>query len=131
MLPAMRSALTLVALTLLAMPASAKPDWRFIVHTGINLGTDLATSLIINRCMHDHGLGRCVGGDYGPFAAKEAARGSVALTITFTSLKWKRLDEETGKRHSLWWVLPDANAAFNGAVMLRNVRRHFGPRYQH
>ena len=123
-----RITIILWVLFCLCIPVEAKPPWKFIVHTGINLGTDVATSLTINRCMHDHGLGRCVGGDYGPFAAKESVRGGVALTITFASFKWKQWNEEEHKKHSLWWVAPDANAIFNAGVIARNANRHFPPK---
>jgi hypothetical protein len=98
--------ITAIAL-LLAVPLSAqaepkKPwwkDWRSLVVVGAAVGSSLAATHEIHDCRLKGRIELCPGGGYGPFPAREAARGAMTFSLVGVSL---------GMRHASFkeWVLP-------------------------
>lgn len=120
-----------------ALPVLPKPalrhrvaDKKFWLMAALAIGSAVATTATIHRCRQDHGIGPCVGGDYGPFPAKESIRLSVTGGLVAVSYFWKRLDDEQGTRPALWWTFPMGAIALNGGTIARNQLRTFGPREQ-
>lgn len=126
----MNKTLALLAILTLAGNAEAKPrvaDKKFWVMAGLAVASSIATTQSIHRCRQDHGIGPCIGGGYGEFRARETVRFSLTGGLVVASYFWKRIDSESGTKHSFWWTLPLGAIAVNGGTIARNQLRTFGP----
>ena len=120
-----------IVILALSMPVEAKPrvaDWKWWVMTAAVVGSSIATTATVHRCRHDHGIGACVAGDYGPFPAKETIRLGFSATAIPLSYLWKKQDDEEQRKVKLWWLIPAVPIVINTGTMARNANRHFEPK---
>ena len=98
----MRALTILAALVILPAAVEAKPwykDWKSLVVVGAAVGSSLAATHEIHDCRLKGRIELCPGGGYGPFPAREVARGAMTFSLVGVSL---------GMRHASFkeWVLP-------------------------
>ena len=103
-------------------------DKKFLLATAISVGVSIAATATITRCRRDHGIGPCTSGGYGEYHARETLRQVQTGFLILPSYKIKRIEDEDGKKHKFWWVLPAINAAWDGGVIAENARKHYGPK---
>ena len=98
----MRALTVLATLAILPAAVDAKPwykDWKSLLVVGAAVGSSLAATHEIHDCRLKGRIELCPGGGYGPFQAREAARGAMTFSLVGVSL---------GMRHASFkeWVLP-------------------------
>lgn len=104
-------------------------DKKFWLVAGLTVGTAVATTLTVNRCRRDHGIGGgCADGGYGEYRAREALRISLAAGMMALAWPLKRIEDSEDHGIKVWWAMPAAVAAWNASTILRNRARSFGPK---
>jgi hypothetical protein len=96
-------------------------DRNFWLVAAGSAGASLLATAAGIHCRHRNGVEPCTA-HYGAFAATEAVRfGFSAIVFPAIGYAWKRSEE--GSRHSEWWVLPGAVAAYNVGYAIREFNQ--------
>ena len=134
----MKTLFTVIVLAMLAVGTSAQTpisaikhrvaDKKFWLATGISIGTSIAATITISRCRHDHGIGPCTNGGYGPFQARETLRQVQTGFLILPSYKIKAIEDRNNDKHKFWWLFPAINAGLDSGMIIQNARKHYGPK---
>ncbi len=103
-------------------------DKKLWISTAISVGASVAASFALNKCRHDHGIGPCTDGGYGEFKTREGLRQGLTGFLILPTFKLKKLEDDDGSKHKLWWLFQAANTGVNLGVIAQNARKHYGPR---
>jgi hypothetical protein len=105
------------------IPKHRLAESQFWIVTGSTMGTSLLLIAATSHCRHTVDVNSCFGqaGDFKPIQGIQIGLSAILATVGYGI---KKIDRDTHKAHSNWWVFPVAITVFNAFEAVSQYRKH-------